>query len=233
MLKSYHDKAKFFVKKGFPGKILALTAQAVYNSSKTKGVGVISIEFELKFCTTPEILQALRQTVPGEETVFSMETTYYDTPDGALSRLNCTLRRRKENQRSVCTLKMPAEGGGRREYEVEALDIESALPRLCKLSGFQALSSLTANGVTPVCGARFTRVAKLLQPEGCTIEMALDSGVLTGAGKELPLCEVEFEQKGGSREAVCAFAAALAGVYGLIPESRSKFARALSLAQGE
>ena len=224
---------KIFVKKGFPGKILALTAQAVYNSSKTKGVGVISIEFELKFRTAPETLQALRQAIPGEETVFTMQTTYYDTLDGALSRLHCTLRCRKENERSVCTLKMPAEGGGRREYEVDAMDIECALPELCKLSGFNDLTKLTANGVVPVCGARFTRVAKLLQPEGCTVEMALDSGVLTGGGKELPLCEVEFEQKGGSREAVRTFAASLAGLFGLTPESRSKFARALSLAQGE
>lgn len=233
MLKSYHVPAKFFVKKGLWGKILALIAQAVYNSSNIKGVATISIEFELKFSTTTETLQALREAVPGEETVFTMETTYYDTPDGTLSRLNCTLRRRKENQRSVCTLKMPAKGGGRREFEVDAPDIESALPELCKLSGFEQLSALAATGVVPVCGARFTRIAKLLQPSGCTVELALDSGVLLGGGKEIPLCEVEFEQKGGSREAVCAFAAALAGVYGLIPENRSKFARALSLAQGE
>lgn len=162
-----------------------------------------------------------------------METTYYDTRDHALSQRNCTLRRRKENERSVCTLKMPAEGGGRREFEVEAPDIESGLPELCKLSGFTLLSSLPANSVVAVCSARFTRIAKLLHPEGCSIELALDSGVLVGGGKEIPLCEVEFEQKGGSREAVCAFAATLAGVYQLTPEHRSKFARALSLAQGE
>ena len=196
-------------------------------------MATIGIEFELKFSATPEALEALRQTVPGNESVFSMETTYYDTPDNALSRLNCTLRRRKENKRSVCALKMPAEGGGRREFELEAPDIESALSELCKLSGFEQLSSLAAKGVVAVCGARFTRIAKLLQPEGCSIELALDSGVLIGGGKEIPLCEVEFEQKGGSREAVCAFATALAGVYQLIPEHRSKFARALSLAQGE
>lgn len=224
---------KIFVKKGLWGKILALAAQAVYNSSNIRGVVAISIEFELKFRTAPEILETIRQTVVGEEKVISMETTYYDTPDGALSRLHCTLRCRKENERSVCTLKMPAEGGGRREFEVDAPDIESALPELCKLSGFEQLSALAAKGVVPVCGARFIRVAKLLHPDGCTIEMALDSGVLLGGGREIPLCEVEFEQKSGSREAVCTFAASLASIYGLIPETRSKFARALSLAQGE
>ena len=85
----------------------------------------------------------------------------------------------------------------------------------------------------PVCGARFTRLAKLLELPQCTVEIALDEGVLLGGGRELPLREVEVELKDGSEEAAVAFAAELAKQYGLTPESKSKFRRAHGLAKGE
>ena len=61
------------------------------------------------------------------------------------------------------------------------------------------------------------------------MEIALDEGVLLGGGKELPLCELEVELKEGSREAMDAFAAQIAEIYGLQPERKSKFARAIAL----
>ena len=61
------------------------------------------------------------------------------------------------------------------------------------------------------------------------MEIALDEGVLTGGGKELPLCELEAELKEGSREAMDAFAEELAQIYGMQAESKSKFARAIAL----
>ena len=120
---------------------------------------------------------------------------------------------------------MDARGG---EYDFQALSKE-----LCKLSGSRELLVLTAEGLEPVCGARFTRQAGLLEAEGCRLELALDSGVLLGGGRELPLCEIEAELKDGSEEAAAAFAAGLAAKYSLTAESRSKFRRALMLAKGE
>ncbi len=40
-----------------------------------------------------------------------------------------------------------------------------------------------------------TRRALTVELESCTVELALDSGVLLGSGRELPLCEVEVELK--------------------------------------
>ena len=94
------------------------------------------------------------------------------------------------------------------------------------------LMALTVNGIVPVCGARFTRLAKQLEIPGGTVELALDQGVLMGKGKELPLAEVEVELKEGSDEAAVAFAKALAEEFCLIPEEKSKFARAMALAMG-
>ena len=61
-------------------------------------------EFELKFSARPEQLAALREKF-GDFCAISMETTYYDTPNGDLSARRITLRRRLENGLSVCTLK--------------------------------------------------------------------------------------------------------------------------------
>ena len=65
------------------------------------------------------------------------------------------------------------------------------------------------------------------------LEIALDLGVLLGGGREMPLCEVEVELKEGPMEAADAFAIDLARAFGLKPERRSKFQRALALARGE
>ena len=65
------------------------------------------------------------------------------------------------------------------------------------------------------------------------MELALDSGVLLGGGREVPLCEIEVEAKSGSEGAVAAFAQALAREFSLKSEPKSKFRRAMALAEGE
>lgn len=205
----------------------------MYNSSITQGVEHLGIELELKFRATPEKLEVLRNTVLGIEEVYAMETTYYDTPDNALSKRHWTLRRRLENKRSVCTLKTPASTVGRNEFEVDSPDIFLALPELCKLSGLSELLTLTSTGLLPICGARFTRVSKTVQEKDCVVYLALDQGILTGGKKELPLCEAEIELKEGSWAAACIYAKQLAATYGLEQETSSKFRRALALSRGE
>ena len=189
-------------------------------------------EFELKFAASEAAFAALKAQWQDFNRI-CMETTYYDTPDSALSSRHITLRRRMENETSVCTVKTPISEHGRGEWELEWDDIETAIPELCKLSASKALLALTIDGVIPVCGARFTRLAKLLELPQCTVEIALDEGVLLGGGRELPLREVEVELKDGSEEAAVAFAAELAKQYGLTPENKSKFRRAQGLAKGE
>ena len=189
----------------------------------------MAVEFELKYRCTPEALALLRADLPGEERRFSMATTYYDTPAGDLSARYYTLRRRQENEVSVCTLKIPAADGARGEFELECATIEEAVPMLCKLSGVE----LPTAGLVPVCGASFTRIAKTFDWNGAVIELALDEGVLTGGGREIPLCEAELELKDGSRSAMETYGAFLSAAYGLTPENYSKFRRALDLAKGE
>lgn len=193
----------------------------------------MGVEFELKFRATPEQQNQIRECVAGAERVISMQTTYYDTPTGALSARRYTLRCRMENDTAVCTLKTPAAGNARNEWEINCESIEKAIPELCKLSDIQELPALLAEGVVPVCGAAFTRIAKNITLPGAEVELALDRGVLTGGEKEMPLCEVEIELKSGSREVAAMYAAQLAVAYGLQQEASSKFRRGLALAKGE
>ena len=187
------------------------------------------IEYELKYGATPEQLKALEEKFSGESRVIKMETTYYDTPDFSLSNKKRMLRCRLENDTAVCTLKVPAGDNARGEYDCRCRDIQEAAEKLCKLA---EVEDLTPAELLPVCNARFTRIAKTLTFPAFTAELALDNGVLTGGGSQMPLCEVEVELLSGNGEAMAAFAEEMAKEIGLTPEPLSKFRRALALARG-
>lgn len=189
-------------------------------------------EFELKYAADDRQIEALKNRYPHLAPI-AMQTTYYDSPDGQFGKLHWTFRRRLENGKSVCTLKTPAGALGRNEWEVECGDILEAVDKLCEIGAPLGLAALTVNGVVESCAARFTRLAGILEIPGATVELALDHGVLTGGGRELPLMEVEVELKEGSEDAAAAFASELARELGLKQELRSKVARARRLAAGE
>lgn len=193
----------------------------------------MGIEFEVKYAAEPAQLEAIAAAYALEYRTIRMETTYYDTPDFALSDRHVTLRRRMENEEAVCTVKTPVAGYGRGEWECHCNDIETGIINLCKLGAPRELLLLTVDGVVPVCGAKFTRQAGNVEHSGAVLELALDRGVLLGGGKEIDLCEVEVELKSGDTDAAVAFGTALAQQFGLRPQKKSKFRRALALAKGE
>ena len=192
----------------------------------------MGIEYERKYKATPEALDRLEKAMGTGETI-AMETTYYDTPDGAFSARHWTVRRRLENGKSICTFKFPVDAIGRGEFEVENPDLTDAIEELCKLSNKEELSVLAKDGLIPVCGARFTRTAIALNVGNTQLELALDRGVLLGGGKEIPLFEAEAELKAGDSQDVDRFGAYLQAAFDLQPEQLSKFARAKKLAKGE
>ena len=189
-------------------------------------------EFELKYAATGEKQQAILDALGGRFEKISMETTYYDTAARTLSTHRYTLRKRMENGVSVCTVKTPGGEHGRGEWECFCDAIEASIDELCKLGAPVNLRQWTADGLEPICGARFTRLAKTVELPGAVVELALESGELRGGGRKEPLCEVEVELKSGSEEAAEAYAAALAEKFSLVPEKNSKFRRALALTEG-
>jgi len=188
-------------------------------------------EFELKFQADAGVIEKIREKY-GMFTQISMETTYYDTFDLKLAMHHWTLRRRMENGVSVCTFKRPHENGGRGEWEVEAPNIMEGVMQLCQNGADLELMRITVGGLQEVCGARFTRLARTLDIPGGKVELALDQGVLLGRGKELPLAEVEVELKEGTDEIATGFARQIAEEFSLVPEPKSKFVRAMTLAMG-
>ncbi len=187
-------------------------------------------EFELKFIADAAILEKVAAD-HGDFRQIQMETTYYDTPDSALSRRHIMLRRRMENGVSVCTVKTPLADGGRGEWELEWQNPDTMVMALCMAGAPGSLAELTGNGIVPVCGAKFTRLAKTVTGEGWAVELALDQGILTGGGKERPLFELEVELKSGQDADAVAYARQLAKKYELQPQNQSKFRRAMNLAE--
>ena len=128
---------------------------------------------------------------------------------------------------ALCRPSPAADPHLRGEWETEAADLASALPRLA------ALGAPVPPADTPLqvlCRADFIRRAVLLRlDDGSTAELALDLGTLSGATRSLPLCELELELKSGEPAAARAFAEALAARFSLRPEPLSKFARASAL----
>lgn len=193
----------------------------------------MALEYERKFHTDTDTLKKIDAALTEAPYILHMETTYYDTPDRSLFQRKITLRRRWENGVSVCTMKLPANGYGREEIQLEADSITDAIPGLCKESGFCNLLSLFSHGVLPVCGAKFTRKARKIQFNGSVLEVSLDAGHLLGGSRALPFCEVEVELLSGETRDADLYAVLLQKRFGLVEETLSKYRRALNLAKGE
>ena len=128
-------------------------------------------EFELKYQATPEIIGSIREKFGGF-TPISMETTYYDTEDFSLRKRKWTLRQRLENGRAVCTVKTPLPDGSRGEWETVSASLMAGVLALVSQGAPEELLDLTAGGVTPFCGAQFTRLAREISlPQG-SVELA-------------------------------------------------------------
>ncbi len=163
-----------------------------------------------------------------------MESTYFDTEDGALSEKLWTLRLRKEDEKSVITMKTAAEGYARGEWECEGEYLEEAADALVSQGAPEQIRAIIESGeLLPVCGAKFTRIEAKLQLDAKTsCVLCGDIGELFAGEKKELLCEMELELMEGDAACMLAFGRALAEKYHLGEEARSKFARARALGRG-
>lgn len=187
-------------------------------------------ELELKFAASSETLDAMEEKY-APLTPITMHTRYFDTPHQAFRGRRWTLRLRLENGRPICTLKTRLPDGSRGEYETESGDIVSAIPALLEQGAPAELEELAREGLEEVCGARFTRLARIIDVPGGQVELALDRGEFTGGGRTLPFTEAEAELKAGPDEVLARFGRALAAEFSLREEPRSKIQRAMALAE--
>lgn len=194
----------------------------------------MGLELEYKYGLTAPLFDALNRELtrrfPGKWQEIAMQSRYYDTQDRYLSAQQITLRLRREDDRQVLTMKAPGKGPCRQEWELPGGDLEH-VQQLASLGAPPAVLAHLRDGVQPLCSARFTRHRRLVTLDDMQVELALDDGELLGGGAQAPFWELEAEWKGGAVEAMEAWCRSLAREYGLHLELRSKFARAMALAE--
>ena len=164
-----------------------------------------------------------------------MRSQYFDTPDGQLHERQAALRLRRENERTVCCLKLrderTAEGmRAHEEYECDAETLAEGLAHLPAKGAPQELCTFALQApLEQTCAVDFKRCAILLQQGDTVCELALDEGTLCRGDRTAPLCEIELEFIAGDEQVFHALAAEMAHRLSLVPEPQSKLARALAL----
>jgi inorganic triphosphatase YgiF len=201
------------------------------------------MEIEAKFAVPDEVtwlkLQAVEQIAgyvlsPGMTK--QVHDTFVDTPNRSILASRHVCRMREVDGQIVMTLKsgQTVEGAVHRREELE-ITLERELPigqwppseirdRLLGIVGDVMLA--------PLFDQHQTRIIRWVsQAARGVAEMSVDTVELSLHGREQSYFEVEFELKdGGTESDLAAIAACLQNEWGLRPEPRSKFARALALA---
>lgn len=176
-----------------------------------------------------------------------MLAAYYDTEDLFFRQMHGSLRLRKENEKSVCCMKLslPTKDAAfamRREYETEAQTLAEGILRLplCAKNEMestqirQICAKFSVESLREICCTDYTRQAYTLQivcdAGKCTAELAMDSGLFRNGEKSKAFAEMELELKSGDSSAFHAYAKQLAATLSLTPQPLSKMARASALA---
>ncbi len=195
-------------------------------------------EYELKFTVRAEdwarieahpiLASALREGGPAR-----LNATYFDTPDGCLSRRGISLRVRENAGRRVQTLKR-ADGSllDRGEWEAEA---EGEAPSLDWLAT-TPLRRRFRHGVGKALAPSFTveveRSTLAVAQGTAAIVAALDQGEIRAGSRTLPVCELELELKRGEPAALFDLSRILVADLPLVPSLISKAERGTRLLDG-
>ena len=168
-----------------------------------------------------------------------MQAIYYDTANQLLKQMGGALRLRKENDDTLCCLKLKEQGEGayktRKEFEVEADNIYDGLTGLASdVDESNDICNLLKNSTfVELCRTDFLRQAYLLNIElssgSCRGELAFDYGKISLGTQSMPICEMEFEYKSDDFQAFFDFADLLQKEFCLTPQPLFKFARGMGL----
>ena len=199
-------------------------------------------EFELKFALDPGGIAALRRAAPlagirpARQRVLNL---YFDTPRAELARAQMALRLRRAGGRWFQTLKAGASGAGgvhsRSEWEFPrpGANLDLSLFADTPLVALKDAGRLHERLKT-VFTVIFDRETWIVQgPPGSRIEVALDCGEASAAGRREAICEVELEVLEGDALAAFDLANALLDHAALRPSAVTKAERGWRLARGE
>ncbi len=166
----------------------------------------------------------------------SLETIYYDTPDGALQKAGVALRVRRAWGRYIMTVKFPpnlsAGMFGRDEIEVRIASAEPDIEKFGADIAARIRQIIVSGNVVPAFATTFKRRAGLLESAGVKIVLSVDSGTVEAGGNSLPLEEIELELKEGNETVLYEIATNLAREGGLKLNPVTKAERGSLLASG-
>ena len=201
-----------------------------------------NVETEIKLLIAKKYVKALtassliaKKTKKGSHKTVKLVNIYFDTRDLLLRQAGIAYRVRQNGKKFEATVKLGrSEAGGlsaRQEYNVA---VKNAKPDLSVFSDsglqvdFDAL--LGTAQVEKLFTVRVKREIRLLQvTKETVVEMAIDQGFISAGGKKETIDEVELELKEGSLADILAYTAKIAAEVPVFTESRSKYARGLTL----
>jgi len=164
-----------------------------------------------------------------------LEDVYLDTVDMAIMSEGYYLRRRQKGQHIIYTIKSLGglEKGIRRRKKMEYI-LEQDMPyEKWDNADMKAFLSSVVGGSTlvPLFNVVHIRnMRKVIDGEKDVAELSLDDVVITGWGKKLSYLEIEVELlSGGDEDDLQRLVSMLRQEYSLVPDSLSKFERALEL----
>lgn len=156
------------------------------------------LETEIKLACSPTMLEQLRAhpLLAGDERTQTLTTTYFDTPDGRLSRGGATLRIRDDGRGREQTLKLASPHGSAVRRSEWNTSVSGDLP---DLSAFPAetrpklINLPSREPLAPVATTLINRTTRKLHSGHSTVEIAFDVGMLMAGGREEAVCELELE----------------------------------------
>lgn len=168
-----------------------------------------------------------------------MDATYYDTEEGNLWKKGMALRKRKENDQEVVTLKDRGyfEEGVHKRMEInvklegdknsEESIISSEL--FVGTQIYEDIKDILRSSLKPLMTMTFTREEMKISLGDTTMIMSYDKGLIKTPMGNKPISELELELGEGSQDKMREFSNQLKERYNLEYEEKSKFARGLEL----
>lgn len=192
--------------------------------------------------------------MPGSTVIKDMASIYYDTRHSDLQSLKASLRVRVEGDDRVITIKRDdgfhEERNGlhqRMEWSVildEDTDLDPNLERGFDTDAFmryaasngdpdeslrEVLDLIEGKPLIEVCRADFERRSTDIGYGDTLMEMSLDAGKLSAGNRSESFQELEIELKEGDARDLFALGEEMAARFPVVPETRSKYGRCLSL----
>ncbi len=170
-------------------------------------------EIEVKLELSPEAVERVLQSdlLGTPDKVVRQVSTYYDTPDLALSGRGFTLRLRRTPDSLVQTVKATAKNASlfaRSEWEAPLNGERPVIDHSTPLAN-EVGEDLD---VAPLFDVDVERQVWNLEEAGSKVEAALDQGDVVAGERRMAILELELELKDGDQQALFTLARRLAGV---------------------